>query len=125
MRNSIPSLESDNRDYDSEGFASEMAFDPKSRLTEPGLPESDTLGLCLDSHDDALHHIDKLTERGKNFLAVDKLNFVERYKVGRLVIKLEFMTNRDFGQYQLIFVAVPSRRGEDTSTQPSRSRSTQ
>lgn len=105
---------SDNRNYVIRGFALKTAFDPKIRLTESG-PESDALGLRFDSHDDALNYIDKLTQHCQNFLSSNKLDFVESYKKGQIVIKLEFVSRRDLRQYQLLFIAIPSGRAEDIS----------
>jgi hypothetical protein len=73
-----------------------------------GLQESDSLGLRFDGHDDALNHVEKLVERGQNFLAVDELDFVKRYKEGSLVINVEMVAHRELGKYQLVFVAIPS-----------------
>jgi hypothetical protein len=86
-----------------------MTFDPKIRLTESRLEDSNPLGLRFDSHDDA-----ELVERGKDFLAFNKFNFVKRYKEGEIAIKLECMIDGDFSKYELVFVAIPSGRIEGT-----------
>ena len=84
-----------------------MAFDPKSKLTGVGLPESNSLGLRFDNQNDVFDYVDKLVQDCEDFLAVKKLNFVERYKVGSLELNIEFMSSRHSGKYQLVFVAIP------------------
>jgi hypothetical protein len=89
----------------------------KAKMTESDLQESDSSGLRFDSHDDALNFVGKLVQHGNDWCAVNRLNFVERYKEGQIVIKLEFVSGRDFRHYQLLFLAVPSGWSKDASAQ--------
>lgn len=81
------------------------------------LTESESAGLSFDSHNDALDYVNELVESGADFLAVNKLNFVERYKDGRLVIHLKVRIGEegsgDSRHYSLVFVAIPERLMED------------
>jgi hypothetical protein len=82
-----------------------------------GFQDPDSSGLRFDSHDDALNFINKLVQDGNNFLAVKKLNFVERYKKGGLKIHIEVTTIGDPSKYHLVFSAIPSRCGPDVNSQ--------
>jgi hypothetical protein len=86
-----------------------MTFDPKIRLTESRLEDSDTLGLSFDTHDDALNFADKLVEDSKHWLSVHKLDIVNRYKKHDLNVHVEFTSTTIAGKYHLIFDSVPVR----------------
>jgi hypothetical protein len=78
-----------------------------------------TPGLRFNTHKDALDFSAKSVEDSNNWLAVNNLDFVKRYKNTEIEIVLEFCFGAEGDKYHLVFCSVPNMgigHLEETST---------
>jgi hypothetical protein len=83
------------------------------------LHDSEALGLRFDSHQDALNYAAELVQSSRDWLAINDLDVVKRYKKGELEVVLECRSRPEFNKYHLVFRSVPyvgRGHGEKSST---------
>lgn len=75
------------------------------------LDNPETAGLRFDTHQDALDFAAQCVQHSKDWLSVNDLNIVERYKKSELEIVCVLRSGSERNEYHLIFSSIPDRTG--------------